>query len=313
MNISERDKYKVISILNETLGPGYITNKGDSKHYCPFCHHSKKKLEVNPITQKFHCWVCDVKGRSIYNLLTRLDIDNSYLNQIREIYKDFNYQEYESVDEYIQLRLPNEFKPLWNKPKSFNLKFNQALKYLYDRNIGDELIKRYNIGYCDSGLFADRIIIPSYDCNGDLNYFIARSYFNEEKYKYKNPPVSKNVVGFESEIIWSEPITLVEGGFDAIQVRRNVIPLLGKFISKKLKKAIFDNGVSEVNIALDGDAKTEALKHVDWFLKNDIVVKFISLDDLDIGDLGFDKITPLIKQTNHIGFDDMIKEKLKLI
>lgn len=311
--ISERDKLQVISILNDTLGMGYITGKGDSKHFCPMCHHHKQKLEINPITQKYHCWVCDFKGGSIRKLLSFLDVDNSYLVKVSEIYKDFNYQDGYNIEEHHELKLPYEFKPLWKSPPSFDLKYNQAHNYLSDRGIGDELIRRYNIGYCDSGMFGDRIIIPSYDSDDKLNYFIARTFFDDEPYKYKNPPVNKNVIVFENEIDWNEPISFCEGVFDGIQIRRNVIPLLGKFIPKKLRKALFDNKVKEVNVILDGDAKKEALNHVNWLQKNDIKVKFISLNDKDVGELGFNKITPLIKQENHIGFDTMIKEKLKLI
>lgn len=313
MTISERDKHKVITILNNTLGYGYITNKGDSKHTCPFCHHAKPKLEVNPITQKFHCWVCDAKGRSIYKLLSLLDVDKTYLTQVSEIYKDFKYESYEHAEECHELKLPKEYKPLWITPKKLNFKYNKAINYLVDRDIPMNIIRRYKIGYCESGIFSDRIIVPSYDSNDNLNYFIARSYFEDEPYKYKNPPVNKNVIAFENEIDWTQPITLCEGVFDALQIRRNVIPLLGKFLSKKLKRAIFDNGVKEVNIILDADAKNQALNHVDWLQRNDIRVKFISLEDLDAADLGFKTNIKLIKTTKHIEFDTMVLEKLKLI
>ena len=41
----------------------------------------------------------------------------------------------------------------------------------------------------------------------------SHSVFDEEKFKYKNP-ISKNVIMFENQINWNEPITLVEGVFD---------------------------------------------------------------------------------------------------
>ena len=48
----------------------------------------------------------------------------------------------------------------------------------------------------------------------------SRSVFTEEKFKYKNPPVSKNVIMFENQVNWKEPITLVEGVFDAMAVKK---------------------------------------------------------------------------------------------
>ena len=126
------------------------------------------------------------------------------------------------------------------------------MKYAEERGITKDDIRRYNIGYCDSGHYANRIIIPSYDSDNRLNYFIE-SVFTEEKFKYKNPPVSKNVIMFENQVNWNETVTLVEGVFDAMAVKRNAIPILGKFIPKKLNDFIFKNGVKSINILLDED------------------------------------------------------------
>ena len=72
--------------------------------------------------------------------------------------------------------------------------------------------------------------------------------------KHKNPPVTKDIIGFENMINWNIPITIVEGAFDSITVRRNCIPLYGKVIMNNLKKMILQKGVKEVNLALDPDA-----------------------------------------------------------
>jgi uncharacterized membrane protein len=90
-------------------------------------------------------------------------------------------------------------------------------------------------------------------------------YIDEENFKYKNPPVSKNVIMFENQINWNEPITLVEGVFDAMAVKRNAIPLLGKFIPKKLNDSIYNNEVKKINILLDEDAQEQALRHTMQF------------------------------------------------
>ena len=42
------------------------------------------------------------------------------------------------------------------------------------------------------------------------NYFIGRDFFNS-KLKYKNPRVSKDVIGFELFVNWNLPIVLCEG------------------------------------------------------------------------------------------------------
>jgi DNA primase len=189
--------------------------------------------------------------------------------------------------------------------------YRKALKYAEERGITREDIRRYNIGYCDSGHYANRIIIPSYDRDNRLNYFIARSVFTEEKFKYKNPPVSKNVIMFENQINWKEPITLVEGVFDAMAVKRNAIPILGKFVPKKLNDAIFKNGVKSVNILLDEDAQQEALRYTMQYTNQGIQTKNIVPSDKDASDMGFSQINSKLKETEETGFGDIISQKLK--
>ena len=92
----------------------------------------------------------------------------------------------------------------------------QALAYLKRRNVSKADILRYNIGYCDGGVYDKMIIIPSYSHEGSLNYLVARNFNEHSPVKYKNPPMSKDVVPFELFINWSSPLVLVEGMFDAL-------------------------------------------------------------------------------------------------
>ena len=140
----------------------------------------------------------------------------------------------EKVNEKI-LRLPNEFKPMWTNGGSIIQRHSWV--YLQNRGITKGDILRYGIGYCDGGLYSNRVIIPSYDSDGELNYFVGRNIYNGGM-KYKNPPVSKNVIGFDLFINWEEPIVLCEGVFDAMAIKRNAIPLFGKTVPKILMKKL---------------------------------------------------------------------------
>lgn len=309
--ISHHDKQQVINILNDVLGPG-STLKGDEQaHYCPFCHHHKKKLQVNIQTQQWHCWVCDAKGKKIQRLLKKLQVDSSKLKKIYEIYGD-DYVVYsnDSEEEKIELRLPKEFKSLLHEPTGINPVFRKAKYYANSRGITIEDIIRYNIGYVDSGIYSGRLIIPSYDGDNRLNYFIARSVFEDEKFKYKNPPVSKNVIMFENQINWNEPITIVEGVFDAMAVKRNAIPILGKFIPKKLMENIYHKGVKTINILLDEDAQEQALHYTIQFQNQGINTKNIKPSNKDAGEMGFIKINSILKNTEKTQFGDIISQKL---
>jgi DNA primase len=310
--LNSRNKLKVISILDGALGVGISSKGNEQKHLCPFCHHHKPKLQVNLDTEKWHCWVCNSKGRKITSLLRRLNVDNRDLQTIRDIYGDSDDNILQTDDIEIHLQLPKEFKQLFNKPKSLNPLYNQAISYLKKRGIEMADIVKYNIGYCEDGLYANRIIVPSYDCDGNLNYFVARAIFDDTM-KYKNPPVSRDVIMFENHIVWSEPITLVEGAFDAFSVKRNVVPMLGKFLLPKLKNKILEEGVNHVNILLDADAVSASTTHTDWFIKNGITVKNIIPINEDAGDMGFEKVTELIKSSPDTKWDELILTKLNNI
>ena len=311
--LSHHEKQEVINILNDVLGPGTSMKNDEQAHFCPFCHHHKKKLQINLKTQYWHCWVCDAKGRKIQRLLKRLHVDSRKLKKLYEIYGD-DYIVYskDTEDEKIELRLPNEFKSLLKEPKGkINPIYKKSIQYAKDRKISNEDIIKYNIGYCDGGMYSGRIIIPSYDSDNRLNYFIARSVFIDEKFKYKNPPVSKNVIMFENQINWNEPITLVEGVFDAIAVKRNAIPILGKFVPRKLNDAIFSNGVKNLNILLDEDAQNQALHYTMQYTNQGIQTKNIKPTDKDASDMGFTEVNNKLKESKKTGFGDVISQKLK--
>jgi DNA primase len=311
--LSGKNKLTVINILDTALGVGSSLKGNEQAHHCPFCNHHKKKLQVNLDTQRWHCWVCDSKGRSIQSLLRKLNVDIRDLNRLKDIYGEDDYTLVEK-DEYVaKLQLPSEFKQLHFKPKGFNPEYNQAISYLKERGITQADIVKYNIGYCSDGLYFGRVIVPSYDENGDLNYFIARSYYKEERMKYKNPPVNRDVIVFENQINWNEPITLVEGVFDSFSVKRNCIPLLGKFLLSKLKNKIIEKGVKEVTILLDSDAISDSTKHTDYFIKNGINVKNIIPTGKDAGDMGFEAVRELLKGAKQTGWDDLVLSKLNNI
>jgi DNA primase len=308
--LSAKNKVVVINVLDGVLGPGYSLKGNERAHHCPFCHHHKQKLQVNTETQQWHCWVCNSKGRSIQSLLRRLHCEPSQLQKIKNIYGEDDVSSYKGDDEVAKLSLPSEFKQLYIKPKSINPVYNKALSYLRRRGIDVGEIVKHNIGYCETGIYAGRIIIPSYDSDGNLNYFIARSFYEDAKMKYKNPPVNRNVIIFENQINWNEPIVLVEGAFDSFSVRRNAIPVLGKFIPKKLMNKIMLSGVKEIAIMFDPDAVSESVKYANYFQKNGIRVKNIIPKSKDIGEMGLEHTLKLLKSSNETGWDDLVKMKL---
>ena len=154
--------------------------------------------------------------------------------------------------------LPKEYIPLSEENDS--VEYKKALQYLTKRNIGKDLIDKYNIGYCEDGDYYHRIIFPSYDIHNDINYFLGRSYEPYSKLKYKNPEIPKTEIIFnEGKVNWDSNVYIVEGVFDHIVVP-NSIPMLGKVISDDLFTKLVKNAECKVIILLDSDAYSDAIK-----------------------------------------------------
>ena len=150
------------------------------------------------------------------------------------------------------------------------------------------------------------IIVPSYDKEGILNYFVGRSYY-ETDFKHKNPKTSKDVVGFEMLVNWNEDINICEGVFDAIAIGENSIPIFGKFLPKSLRSKIKENDVKRVNIVLDNDAKSESIKLCEYLQSENIDVRIIEMkDDEDPSTLGHDKITKIISDSKTVDFAKLL-------
>ena len=309
--LKQNDKNIVVSTLTGVLG-SHLTLKGNElAFYCPFCNHHKQKLQVNTETQKWHCWTCNSGGKKLTSLLKKLDVDRKTISIIREIYGDSNYNpQLEDADTKVFISLPKEFISLSEAPKGFNPEYKNAIHYLTQRGITEKDIIKYNIGYCKEGLYGQRVIIPSYNSDGSLNYFVSRSYYPDNKMKYKNPPISKNVICFDSQVNWNEPIILCEGVFDAITIKRNAIPLLGKFPSRILVEKIFMSGITDIIISLDNDAINEALKAAEYFRKQGIHVKMMYLKDKDAADMGYEKFYEELKEAKEFSSEELLLNKI---
>ena len=193
---------------------------------------------------------------------------------------------------------------------SNEIEYRHAFKYLKSRNITKYDIIRYNIGYSTEGELKNRVIVPSYDNNGNLNFYTARSFFDTNNLKYVSCSASKDIIGFELFINFDEPITLVEGPFDAITVKNNCIPLFGKTLSKKLKIKLLESDVPIVNILLDNDALKDSIKICEFLVKNGIETKLVLMDGKDPNVMGFEKTWQLIDSCDILDFEKLFKLKL---
>jgi len=308
---------KLLQLLESVLGKGKSTSGNNVAFFSPFTSHYKPKLEIDINTTSegqnaWHCWISDKKGRSINSLFKQMNLGKQYFEQLSRIIKSAKYKNFDNEVKHVEtISLPEEYVPLWKHKKTPD--FRNAMSYLKRRGVTMFDILKYRIGYCERGVYNGKIVIPSYDCNGQLNYFVSRAFYNADKYKHKNPKVSKDIIGFDLTINWSEPIILCEGAFDAIAIKRNAIPLFGKIIQPQLQKKIIEKRVKDIYICLDSDAIRNALSIAERFMGEGLNVYFIELKDKDASDLGFHRITEIIEQTRVMTFEQLMQLRMGIL
>jgi len=305
----------LVNLVNKVLGSGKRTARGNISYHCPYCNHRKPKLEINFSENKkgynpWHCWVCNKKGSRISTLFKKVKAKKEVFDSLFKLIG--SETERNIVIEYKELKLPEEFNTFDNITKS-DLEGRRALQYLKNRNITLSDIKKYNIGYCSYGSYKNHIIIPSYDSEGNLNYFTARSFEPNPYNKYMNPDTSRDIIPFELFINWNLPIILCEGPFDAITIKRNVIPLMGNSITSSLMKKIVTSKVKQVYIALDSDALKLALKHAEYLINEGKEVYLVELNDKDPSEMGFAQFTNIIQNTSPLNEYALMEKKLSLL
>jgi transcription elongation factor Elf1 len=265
------DKVDILTELFEDfLGP--IRKNISSKHElcfdCPVCsaekgvyYDGKGNLSINYKKGKYHCWACQeshgTRGR-IKSLFKKYANNDTYrkFNDAKFIFYNDDEEEYTP---YIspEITLPSgSINLTLAKGRSY---VKDAYRYLKMRNIGDDLIEKYNLHYGGDG-YDYRIILPSYNIDSQLNFYLGRSILKKPFMKYKNIELPKEEIIFNEHLInWNKTVFLVEGGYDHMPLP-NSIPLLGKVLYDKLFNEIYYKARNNVVIALDPDAKEDVKK-----------------------------------------------------
>jgi len=300
---------KKLKVLTNVLGPAYKSSN-EYLFTCPYCKHHKRKFSVNVAKGYYKCWICDTRGKNIYRVIRRFGnhhdkaawrefTDAVDFNKLEDLFAEF-------VEEKQVLEIPESFVSLANKdmpPTGF-----AARNYLRKRGISKQDIVWWKMGYCTSGEYEGRIIIPSFDEDGDLNYFVSRAYDGKAYPKYKNPPASKNIVFNELFVDWTSDIILVEGVFDAIVAGRNSVPLLGSTLNQN--SVLLQSIVKEdagVYVALDPDAKMKELEIIKTLLDFDIEVWKVDIgDNEDVGSMRKDQFQKCLENATLITSDNYL-------
>lgn len=284
---------KIYEILEAFLGKskqGYYSK--DTFQYqfpCPRCieekgerEASKFNLEINLSKMVYKCWSCssvdDLMQGKLIHLVKKygtLPMYKSFVEELESLAKsklyEFDSGDTANVDFRVKtITLPQTFRKI-NISECNN---TTLLNYLNSRKITQDIIDRFNIGYTTynepNWMYKNRIIIPSYDSYGVLNYWVGRDFTGKSKIKYRNCDGNKkNIVFQESCVDFDSDIILCEGAIDCLYPP-NSIALLGKVLTKdaSIYTTLMKKSNGNVIICLDGDTLEKETKKIYRLLDN---------------------------------------------
>lgn len=257
------------------------TGTGKEVHFnCVVCGEIRHRMYVNLETGKVYCHNCGYKG----NIISLIQyVEGVSFSRANDIFKDIrgNLSLPENISKNLlenvfaedlrkdllkrAIPLPEEFSLL--NPQKTNIATRRAVKYLHSRKVTDKQIIEHKMGFCMSGEYKNRIIIPITE-NGDLKFWVARAISSDVKMKEKSPSdedyqISKSEVIFNIDRASKKYHTAVicEGIFDALAFGDVGVSLLGKSLYQEQFNILLDYRALLTNglyISLDWDAKDKA-------------------------------------------------------
>jgi hypothetical protein len=237
----------LLSTLRLTEAEGVPTGDGSEVRFCcPLCVKHGKRRDT-----KFHlyihvrednrfgnwiCFRCGERGKLQQDTVVPSELDK------------FVAASRMPPRPKVELTLPDGFSPIL--PGTF------AHQYLIGRGLNDVDIKYYELG-----MAGGRIIFPDYDIDGNLTYWVGRTYTEQEPRYYNcNADRSQqiyNLARFIQEDFKSAIIT--EGPISAIVAGRNAVATYGKTVAKAQIDILRRLLVRQVTIVSEYDARDQSL------------------------------------------------------
>jgi len=320
---------QVIEFIEKVFGNGIQSNQGlNISVACPICRktkdstYDKKKLVIRTDNFLTHCWICGYKSKNILELIQKFRKEYSeeyvkgFLNS-EELFAEVK----ENLKEDQSIRLPNDFELLATADRQDPV-VRRYIAYLKSRGIKNINLENslwyWRFGFSrNDPRYKDRIIFPSFDRIGNLNYFTARSINKFTKPKYVNPPVNRNSIIFNEIIIdWKKPLVLVEGPFDLIKCTENATCILGSELNNDY--LLFQNIIrnnTPIILALDPDAQDKQNKIAKELYSWNIDVKVLEIPEKysDVGEMDSEVFISILKDAIPFSIKYSLKSKIARI
>lgn len=211
---------------------------------CPACD-KYGGFYVNIESGSYLCNKCEFRGRSVAGLVAQVEqltwsearsfifsrsVKLRRKSDVFTLLDQIQGLRVEAIDENespseIRIEPPERYVQIYDPKRRPRWKFP---KYLHKRGIRHSTAREWGLGYCPSGKYADRLIIPI-DCPAGRSW-TARA-MSEDVWgpKILNPPGADHaclLIGWHVARMTGD-ITLVEGPFDALMAYQNHVPAVG--------------------------------------------------------------------------------------
>jgi len=237
------------------------TSTGELRINSPFSQDRKFHLYIEPKKGVFSDFKTGSSGNFTRFVSDFLDIPETQV--FATLIKDYGFKNIGEVFSYkeeikknTELILPESitfFGDVFAEEKKLGPVGEQALRYLRDRLVPEEVIMEMGYVFDPNDDYNKRIFIPFIE-NGKLVYFLARDFTGKSGLRYKNPPNldSKdfvyNIDKFEDTIV------ICEGVFDAISVSEPVATaMLSADLGKQQAIKIMNAAPSNIIFVPDND------------------------------------------------------------
>lgn len=307
-----------VNFIKKIFGQYDLTkNEKNISVGCPYClnkRHDKRKFAIKLDDFKCHCWVCGYAAKSLlFTLKLKFpNFVNEYVNEFHpEVQKHNNIEITQDNEKII---LPHDFSMLALDIERKDPEFLAAINYLIRRRkITPNQLWLYKFGISSDFRWKNRIIIPSFDVNGNLNHFVARAISNKMIPKYDMPENQVNSLIFnELYVDFQKPVIICEGAFDAINCGSNAIPLLGSDLNEEstlFEKIILNK--SKIILALDEDMRhTKTPKLAKLLTKYGLDVSIANVKN-DPGSTNIDVMSKIISSAQDYSWKTEARRRLQ--
>lgn len=234
-------------LVTNHLSPRKATKIGEVWVRCPFCGDEKYRMGINTVSGLAHCFraSCEWKTSDRKHLFRELCKVLNLNDRMDDARVKKKKKKVEHVKIVKRMHLPNEFELLVDHHTKDDIEL-RAWKYLIlKRGMTEEQIKQHKLGFCATGDFAWRIIIPVFK-KGRLVAYTGRDFSElpDIDPKYRNSEGQKHLYNVPKTK--KHKVILIEGAFDVYSVERadvpgfDIIGRLGTGLGKNAMRVLLD-------------------------------------------------------------------------